>query len=74
MKEQSKTVQTRVFEKIFLDLQQDEIEMIQPEFQLLYNQLIDLFQREGKIETDKIVIQEKKNKLIKNMNFFSIIF
>tara|TARA_B100000575_G_C23118062_1_gene646588 strand:- start:146 stop:2101 length:1956 start_codon:yes stop_codon:yes gene_type:complete len=63
LKEQSKTVQTRVFEKIFLDLQQDEIEMIQPEFQLLYNQLIDLFQREGKIETDKIVIQEQNPKI-----------
>ena len=43
LKEQSKTVQTKVFEKIFLDLQQDEIEMIQPEFQLLYNKLIDSF-------------------------------
>ena len=63
LKEQSKTVQTRVFEKIFLDLQQDEIEMIQPEFQLLYNQLIDLFQREGKIEADKIVIQEQNPKI-----------
>lgn len=63
LKEQSKTVQTKVFEKIFLDLQQDEIEMIQPEFQLLYNQLIDLFQREGKIEADKIVIQEQNPKI-----------
>ena len=63
LKEQSKTIQTKVFEKIFLDLQQDEIEMIQPEFQLLYNQLIDIFQREGKIEADKMVQQEQNPKI-----------
>ena len=61
--EQSKKVQTKVFEKIFLDLQQDEIEMIQPEFQLLYNKLINLFQSEGKIKADKIILQEQNPKI-----------
>ena len=65
--EQSKTVQTKVFEKVFLDLQQDEIEMIQPEFQLLYNRLIDLYQREGKIEADKMIQKEENPKIGKLM-------
>ena len=46
-----------------MDLQQDEIEMIQPEFQLLYNKLINLFQREGKIKADKIILQEQNPKI-----------
>ena len=40
--EESKIVQSKVYEKVFLDLQQDEIEMIQPEYQLLYTQIIEL--------------------------------
>ena len=46
-----------------MDLQQDEIEMIQPEFQLLYNKLINLFQSEGKIKADKIILQEQNPKI-----------
>jgi DNA primase len=51
--EESKTVQSKVYEKVFLDLQQDEVEMIQPEFQALYTQLIDKFQRERESKARK---------------------
>ena len=56
--EESKTVHSKVYEKVFLDLQQDEVEMIQPEFQSLYNQLIEKFQVEGKVQPEKIIHQE----------------
>ena len=59
--EESKVVQSKVYEKVFLDLQQDEIEMIQPEYQSLYTQIIDSYQREGKIRTEKIVQQKDIN-------------
>ena len=59
--EESKTIQSKVYEKIFLDLQQDEVELIQPEFQLLYNQLIELFQTKGEIKIDKIIQQTDPN-------------
>ena len=47
---------------MFLDLQQDEIEMVQPEYQSLYKQIIDSYQREGEIRPEKI-IQQKENKI-----------
>ena len=67
--EESKIVKSKVYEKVFLDLQQDEVEMIQPEFQSLYNQLIDTFQREGKLRPEKMIQQENPNigKLLANI-------
>ena len=56
--EESKTIQTKVYEKVFLDLQQDEVELIQPEFQKLYQQLIHTYQTEGIIKPEKIIQQE----------------
>ena len=56
--EESKIVHSKVHEKVFLDLQQDEVEMIQPEFQKLYNQLIHTFQSEGKVLPEKMIQQE----------------
>ena len=53
--EESKTVHSKVHEKIFLDLQQDEVEMIQPEFQSLYSQLIEKFQIECEVKLEKII-------------------
>ena len=55
--EESKVISTKVHEKIFLDLQQDEVELIQPEFQQLYQQLIGLYQTEGEVQPEKIVQQ-----------------
>lgn len=59
--EESKTVQSKVYEKVFLDLQQDEVEMIQPEFQTLYTQLMDTFQRNGEVKPEKMIQQEDPN-------------
>ena len=36
IKEESKNIKSKVFEKIFLDLQQDEIEFAHPPFQKIY--------------------------------------
>ena len=58
LKEESKIIQSKVHEKIFLDLQQDEVELIQPEFQILYKQLIEHFQLEGDVKPEKIIQQE----------------
>ena len=44
-------------------MQQDEIEMIKPEYQTLYTQIIESYQREGKIRTEKI-IQQKDNNMV----------
>ena len=69
--EESKTVQSKVYEKVFLDLQQDEVEMIQPEFQALYTQLIDKFQREGEVKPEKMIQQEDPDigKILTDMLF-----
>lgn len=55
LKEESKVITSTVFEKIFLDLQQDEIAFVDPEFQSLYNLLIRTFQTEGNLKTDKLM-------------------
>ena len=59
--EESKTIKTKVYEKVFLDLQQDEVEFIQPEFRLLYDQLIQAYQLEGELKIDKVLQQEDPN-------------
>ena len=56
--EEPKIVHSKVHEKIFLDLQQDEVELIQPEFQILYKQLIEHFQLERDVKPEKIIQQE----------------
>ena len=56
--EEPKIVHSKVHEKIFLDLQQDEVELIQPEFQILYKQLIQHFQLERDVKPEKIIQQE----------------
>ncbi len=57
--EESKTIHSKVYEKIFLDLQQDEVEFIQPEFRSLYDQLIQTYQLEGQLKLDKLSQQEE---------------
>ena len=57
--EESKTIHSKVYEKIFLDLQQDEVEFIQPEFRSLYDQLIQTYQLEGELKLDKLSQQEE---------------
>lgn len=53
--EESKIVKSKVYEKVFLDLQQDEIELINPLYQELYNILIEFYQTEGKVIIDKLI-------------------
>ena len=59
--EESKTIHSKVYEKVFLDLQQDEVEFIQPEFRSLYNQLIQAYQLEGELKLEKILQHEQPN-------------
>lgn len=61
--EESKTIHTKVFEKIFLDLQQDEVEFIQSEYRLLYEQIMQSFQLEGELKIEKFVQQEDPSTL-----------
>ena len=69
--EEPKIVHSKVHEKIFLDLQQDEVELIQPEFQILYKQLIEHFQLERDVNPEKIIQQENPDlgKILSNILF-----
>ena len=55
IEEQIKEVKVKVFEKIFLDLQQDEIELANSNFKTLFYLLIQHFQIEGQISIDKLI-------------------
>ena len=48
-------LKAKVFEKIFLDLQQDEVELANPNFKALFYLLIQHFQVEGQIAIDKLI-------------------
>tara|TARA_B100000767_G_scaffold41714_1_gene35375 strand:+ start:12549 stop:14501 length:1953 start_codon:yes stop_codon:yes gene_type:complete len=53
--EEVKEVKAKVFEKIFLDLQQDEVELANSNFKTLFYLLIKHFQLEGQIAIDKLI-------------------
>ena len=53
--EQKIVIKTKVYEKIFLDLQEDEIEFTDKNFKKLYQVLIENFQRNDKVSYDGIV-------------------
>ena len=55
IKEKNKYVNSRVFEKIFLDLQQDEIEFANKDFRDLFNILMTEYQLNGVISIEKII-------------------
>lgn len=55
IEEEIKEVKVKVFEKIFLDLQQDEIELANRNFKTLFYLLIQHFQIEGQISIDKFI-------------------
>ncbi len=46
----------KVFERIFLSLQEDEIELTNPKFRAIYNQLIDYFQQHETIEIESFIM------------------
>ena len=45
--EESKIINVKVYEKIFLDLQEDEVELSNDSFRGLFYQLIESYQRDG---------------------------
>jgi DNA primase len=53
--EDVKEVKVKVFEKIFLDLQQDEVELANSNFKTLFYMLIQNFQEKGKVSIDKLI-------------------
>ena len=53
--EEFKIVKSKVYEKVFLDLQQDEVELINPLYQELYVMLIEFYQTEGEVVIDKLI-------------------
>jgi DNA primase len=56
----------KAFEKVFLDLQQDEVEFTNPVFQELYNTIIENFQNETPMNSDAFVakLEFEKAKII----------
>ena len=62
--EESKIIRSKVYEKIFLDLQQDEVELSNDTFRSLFYQLIENYQTDdGNFNLDKIM---KSNDLGQN--------
>ena len=57
LEEKPKTISAKVYEKIFLDLQQDEIEFTNENFRSLYSALIQMFQKEGALKTDRLFLE-----------------
>ena len=55
VEEKTHEVKAKVFEKIFLDLQQDEIELANPNFKALYHVLLEQFQTKGEILLEQIM-------------------
>ncbi len=55
IKEESKNIKSKVFEKIFLDLQQDEIEFAHPPFQKIYKKLIEIYNSQNEFSYDKFI-------------------
>lgn len=53
--QEEKTVVAKVYEKIFLDLQQDEIELANPDFKRLFAELMSHFQSQGKISVEALI-------------------
>ena len=55
VEEEITEVKARVYEKIFLDLQQDEIELANKDFRALFFLLLEQFQTQGILSIDKLM-------------------
>ncbi|MEL0226711.1 MAG: DNA primase, partial [Flavobacteriaceae bacterium] len=55
IEEEITEVKSRVYEKIFLDLQQDEIELANEDFRALFFLLLEQFQTQGTLSIDKLM-------------------
>ena len=51
----SQEITAKVFEKIFLDLQQDEVEFADPHFKSLFYTLIQSYQKDGVVHPDRLL-------------------
>lgn len=69
----SETIKSKVFEKIYLDLQEDETEFANKEFKELYNHIINDFNKNQDFKVDRLVskLSEEKSELITHILFDS---
>ncbi len=68
--QESQNITAKVYEKIFLDLQQDEIELSNPTFKGLYYHLIEYYQaHEGDLNLEKIMQSDdlSQNEIISDL-------
>ena len=59
--ESFENIKSKVFEKIFLDLQQDEVELTDPTFRKLFNKLISTYQLKSDSAINNLVFSESEN-------------
>lgn len=55
IEEEIREVSVKVFEKIFLDLQQDEVELANADFKALFYILLEQFQTQGELVVDELM-------------------
>ena len=55
IEEEITQVKAKVYEKIFLDLQQDEVELANKDFRALFSVLLEQFQTQGLLSIDKLM-------------------
>src|SRR5690606_18832391 len=76
--EQDVHMDLKVYEKIFLELQADEIKFTNTAFHEIYTNLIDIYNREGKVQVDRfqqVLTQEQRKyicDIIKNEEKYSV--
>ena len=54
IEEEITEITAHVYEKIFLDLQQDEVELANPDFKAIFYLLLEQFQTQGKLSIEKL--------------------
>ena len=59
--ESFENIKSKVFEKIFLDLQQDEVELADPTFRKLFNKLISAYQLKSDSAVNNLVFSDSEN-------------
>ncbi|MDI9308619.1 MAG: DNA primase [Limnohabitans sp.] len=57
LKESKELVKAKVYQRIYLSLQEDEVELTNPVFKAIYNNLIDYFNQNDKFEFEQYLMQ-----------------
>lgn len=57
LKEQKELVKCKVYQRIYLSLQEDEVELANPVFKAIYNNLINYFNQNDKFEFEQYLMQ-----------------